>query len=210
MKRSWKTARCRVSGACPFRILGVIAASVVGLHRHRFGHLLHFHRRGALQDLSRAALVPGRQVKNDDEGHSGMGRDVLQQAQQGLQPARRRADADGREIQRTRHKPGFLPFGRDRGRRLGHGSPAPKTTIIAQIASWRGCSRRRRKHRCAHRERAFKPPRCEPPRCGLPAWPLTRRPAWDFNDVSCRASDDKFDQERAHRGMPCLKEKESP
>ena len=75
---------------------------VVRLHRHRFVHLRHVHhRRGALQDFRRAAFVLGREVKNEHEGHARMGRYILEEAQQGLQPARRRADADNREIQRA-------------------------------------------------------------------------------------------------------------
>jgi hypothetical protein len=59
---------------------------VVGFDLERLVDLDHRHARHPLQYLGRAALVLGRQVQDDHEGHAVFRRHVFEQAQQAGRP----------------------------------------------------------------------------------------------------------------------------
>jgi hypothetical protein len=73
----------------------------------------HGHRRRALEQLHHRALVRRVEVLDDDVGHPAVGRHVLEELLERLEPAGRRADADDGE--------GALVLGRRLGRRSGGG-----------------------------------------------------------------------------------------
>jgi len=89
---------------------------VVGFHGHRVRDLKDAHRRGALQDVRRAALVAGRQVKDGDEGHARLGGHVFKEMDQRLETARGGTDPDDREVERAGRQSGAV------GGRIGVGN----------------------------------------------------------------------------------------
>ena len=99
---------------------------VVGLDRRVLHHLRDFQARRALHDLRRAALVPRRQVHDDDEGHARRVRQAGEQPRQCADAAGRCADADHGEWQALgcrfcAHAPSLRPriSGRSRPQRRG-------------------------------------------------------------------------------------------
>ena len=74
---------------------------VIALDSHRPADMPHRQRRHVLQQRRHIAAVLGRQMQHDDEGHAAVGRQVLEELQQGLEPAGRCADAHHGEVQRA-------------------------------------------------------------------------------------------------------------
>ena len=67
---------------------------MIGLDRHAVFDEMDRERRMARQQLVHEALEVRRQVLNDHERHAGVLRQVIEEAHERIEPARRRADAD--------------------------------------------------------------------------------------------------------------------
>lgn len=72
---------------------------VIRLHRRVIGDLHHRHRRGPVQDLRQHAVIGGRQMLDDDEGHTHIGGERVEQRHDRFEAARRCADRDDRKGQ---------------------------------------------------------------------------------------------------------------
>ena len=75
---------------------------MVGFNASPLGHLPDGHLAEALQDGGHHALMGGGKMRDQDEGNSGIGREVLEQFLKGLEASRRGPDpGDGESFPRT-------------------------------------------------------------------------------------------------------------
>jgi hypothetical protein len=79
-------------------VIGRYDINVAGPNDHAVGDLDDRHRGKSLQELGERAVVVRREVLNDDDGHAAVGGHMGEEFLQRLEPARRTADTDDREI----------------------------------------------------------------------------------------------------------------
>jgi len=77
--------------------------NMVGGQRHLVPRLQDIHRRVRPKQLNQQALVAGIEMLHQHKSHAGVGGHVVEEASEGCEPARRRADAYD---QRGRPSPG--------------------------------------------------------------------------------------------------------
>src|SRR5512133_3154080 len=94
--------------------VGRNGVNVVGFDAEIIGDLLDRHRRHPSEELRKGALVLGVEVLDEHKPHASVGRQMLQQLREGLQPAGGSADADEgeRDLPWWSEPAGNLWFGR--------------------------------------------------------------------------------------------------
>ena len=112
-------------------------------------HLLHGHLRCVLQQLVQVRLVLGRQVEDDDERDAALRRHLLEELQQPLESAGRRADPHDGEIKRGRGTGKRVAFDR-----MAHPERLRSDAIKAVCARSRCRTNRAQRVGCACVQRA--------------------------------------------------------